>query len=874
MNSKRTPFYSSPDIPEVQVFLERPRVYNILEKALQSYVVTVNAGEGCGKTLAVHSFLLSRPETVIWIQLSERDNYPSRFWENIAKAVYLYSPKLGKILIDIGFPETKRQCDHFFSVLQKETAFSTPVILVFDDCHLITSRQILQFIERFLVSRLPNHTMFLISRTEPMLNTMTLLSKGMLSQISAEDMLFNEQEIAEYFRLYKIPVSGEEISAIYRDTEGWPLALNLITVEMEKRGEKYTRPILDSGVFRILENDVFASLPVYLQNYLIKLSLFEQWPRELLERIALTLPAEYSNLPGQMPGLLAQLDKISALIRFDRFLNGYRIHQVFLDYLREKLKEIPQEEIKEACDLAAKWCMENNLRTDAAINYERAENYAGLTEIANSFPRLIPRMMASFLLEITERLFQSPGRNEEDKSFLYLRYVIYGRLLTSLSRLDEAEIEFQKSIAHFENLPPDAINARILSECYSFMGSLAIVGLRFKKDVPCAWYFQQADFHYKQYPYPVPPPLTQSTVSTYANQIAYPAEAGAFEYHISRFAPAVPHAAGALGGFLTGMDDLARAELAYFKGDLSAADQLARQAVFKARGKNQYEIETRGLFYLLRINLHGGSPEELMNLWKQAETLLANPNFLNRRLIIDMDSGWFYAQTGQPEKIASWLRGEAEESEIFSIFRNFESLVRVKYLYAEKQYVGLIGFLNLEENKKSLGTFLLGLLEMKVVEAAAWYKLGQENEALKFLEFAYNAALSNSLIMPFVEMGEDMHAIASTALNTPDCPIPRPWLEDIRNRSSAYGKHLFLISEQLRNKESEGEKTPVYLTRREQEVLRGLSRGQTREEIADATGQSMAAVKNHISNICTKLGAINRTDAVRIATGLGFLNKI
>jgi DNA-binding CsgD family transcriptional regulator len=36
----------------------------------------------------------------------------------------------------------------------------------------------------------------------------------------------------------------------------------------------------------------------------------------------------------------------------------------------------------------------------------------------------------------------------------------------------------------------------------------------------------------------------------------------------------------------------------------------------------------------------------------------------------------------------------------------------------------------------------------------------------------------------------------------------------------------------------------------------------------------MAAVKNQISSICTKLGAINRADAVRIATGLGFLNKI
>jgi hypothetical protein len=38
-------------------FLERPRVDRILERAMQSHIVTVIAGEGGGKTHAVNSFL-------------------------------------------------------------------------------------------------------------------------------------------------------------------------------------------------------------------------------------------------------------------------------------------------------------------------------------------------------------------------------------------------------------------------------------------------------------------------------------------------------------------------------------------------------------------------------------------------------------------------------------------------------------------------------------------------------------------------------------------------------------------------------------------------------------------------------------------------
>jgi DNA-binding NarL/FixJ family response regulator len=66
--------------------------------------------------------------------------------------------------------------------------------------------------------------------------------------------------------------------------------------------------------------------------------------------------------------------------------------------------------------------------------------------------------------------------------------------------------------------------------------------------------------------------------------------------------------------------------------------------------------------------------------------------------------------------------------------------------------------------------------------------------------------------------------------------------------------------------------TPVVpLTRREQEVLERLAEGLSNRAIASALEISDQTVKFHVASICGKLGAANRTDAVRRALRRGLL---
>ncbi|HBL31673.1 MAG TPA: DNA-binding response regulator [Acidobacteria bacterium] len=64
---------------------------------------------------------------------------------------------------------------------------------------------------------------------------------------------------------------------------------------------------------------------------------------------------------------------------------------------------------------------------------------------------------------------------------------------------------------------------------------------------------------------------------------------------------------------------------------------------------------------------------------------------------------------------------------------------------------------------------------------------------------------------------------------------------------------------------------PDPLTRRELEILRLMAGGYSNREIAEAFGSSEGTIKNHASNILSKLGVRDRTRAVLKALELGWI---
>jgi LuxR family maltose regulon positive regulatory protein len=846
-------------------FLERPRVDSILERALQSHVVTVVAGEGSGKTHAVNSFLRKDRRDTIWIQISRQDNLGWRFWENYTGGIARINPEAANMFYDIGFPESGRQLDRFMGMLKNEIISREQYVIVFDDFHLITNPSLLLLLNRVIVSPVSKSSIVFISRTEPAINIVNLLSKGLLTEITVEELRFTREETDGYFRLHNIFLEQEELARIFDKTEGWPLALGLILHEIRaadsggRSWDRAMRPI------RKMEENIFASMGKDLRKFLVKLSLIDHWPRNLLERF----DPEGKNI--------AAMEQFSSVIRSDAYFQGFRIHQLFLDFLREKQETLSREEIRKVYEKDAQWCMENGLSTDAALDYERAGDYGGLIRVIESLPRLLSRTMASFFLGIVDRLgAKNTAENSEDRDFLFLRFIIRSRLLASLDRFEESAEECRAVIARFESLAPDPGRSRILAAAYNSLGVLSIQSCRYTRNYDFAGWFEKGYRHYLENPEPARGQIGQSNIGSYAILVgvsATPEEGWTFMHSC---AAAAAYTAVSLSGYLYGTDALAYSELAYYQGDLNKAEQFARQAVYRGREKNQNEVETCALFFLMRLNIHKGDIAGIREAERQLQAQLEKSDYVNRYNIHDVIMGRFYTRLGLIEKIAPWLRMESGEGELNVLSRGFDTLVKARCMVIEKNYPEALRILEREQASGDLGSFLLGFLEMTVLEAVARHLNGEKAGASSVLKKAYDIGVLHGFAMPFIELGEYMHGLAGAILKSrPDDPanaeisgIPREWLQTIRRDASAYAKKRVLVAAQYSGRETS---LPPDFSQYELSILSSLSQGRTSEEIADAMRVSVKMIKSAIRRLYIKLGATNSAGAVRSATEKGLL---
>jgi LuxR family maltose regulon positive regulatory protein len=843
----------------MELLLNRPRLDKLFEKAMTYPVLLVQAGAGWGKTQAAYSFMSGCEAETVWVQLSPEDNLNWRFWEHYAGAIGRYRGDTGRQLAELGFPETIRQFDRYVSLVYEKTEPRKKLVTLFDDFHLIRDPAILLFFRRLLTIPLPHAAITLISRTEPALNLAPLLSRGNLAEITTDELRFNTEETALLFQARQIPLTDAELARISQDTDGWALAVDLVARDMETDQGKGCRPFFSGSVKKIGE-DIFNTLEQDRQRFLVKLSLIDYWPLDLLELF-----------PAARPHM-EEMAAVSAFVRYDAYMQGYRIHHLFLEFLREKQEKIPREEVREVYSQAAGWCKKNHLRLDAAAYYEQAGDYQGLLQVIDSLPRIPPLRVAAFLLDIVNRAAASPEPSSGGgEDLLFLQYVVRAKLLMCLGRFEESEAQSGEALRRFEPLPAGPLRSRILLGACINMGILQILTCRYTKNYNWQPWFERAYGYYGEYPNAPQKRISQNSLVSYVIQVGYPAGPGELEAAVDTAATAVTFTSAFLNGFLAGAGALAKAELAYYQGDLARAEEFARQAVLQGRENKQYEVENRGLFYLLRLCIHSGNIEESRELRRRLEAQLEIPDYLNRYTIHDIGMGRFYAQIGLTGKIAPWIRNEYEEGDLNALFHNFNVLVRAWCLFAEKDYAAAAAALSREEDRRYLESFLLGKLEITILEAAIRFHQGDEPGALALLKSAWEMAAPNSLEMPFIELGEDMRLLVETALGriprqeAGSGEIPRDWLEGIKNQASAYSKKLASVVEQYLMEETEGEKPPVYLTVRERKVLSGLARGLNREDIAREAGLSLNTVKGVIRVIYDKLGAVNRADAVRIA---------
>ncbi|MDR0671754.1 MAG: LuxR C-terminal-related transcriptional regulator [Oscillospiraceae bacterium] len=836
-----------------QAYLERPHIHSLMRRAIQSEMVTVVAGPGFGKTQAVGSFLRACGAVTFWLPLSAADNLVGRFWDTFTRAVAGYDRALAAQMKAIGFPETKAQLAQYRALpgAPPETRY----VIVLDDFHLIREPSILRFVE-VVAAPFQDVSVVLISRNEPAINLISPMARGQLFQIGEEDLRFREDEMLRYFQMLGVTLSPQTAAGAYAATGGWAFAVSLLALALKNgpAGEAYALSAMRLNLFKLIEAEIFSVAPEPLQRFLIGLSLLEHLPMELLRTLA---PDE--SLP-------AQIGRMSFLIRYDSYTDAYQIHHLFLEFLRQKQSRLTPDKQRDIYAKAARWCAANDYAIDAVTYYEKAGDYRGVAEVAYPMTRMTSKRDAEFLLALLEKLPEHAYRDHVEL------YIIKNKTLQSLLRFDEAAEEARGIIRRYEQLPSTQMHCWLLSECHLQLGYIGLFTALYTNIMDHSYHCEMGYRYFQLSGGMTRGPTERTLISSYVNRVSYPAERGYLARANMIYARYAHYVTKAKNGMLSGTEALAAAETAYFKNDLKEAERLSHLAVDQAREREQFQVEVRGLFFLIRIAIHAGDAQRARCLLARIGTLCEHPEFFNSGTLYDITAGWFFAQIGRLGDIAVWLRNDFAKSDLNSLIYGLENIVRAKYHMAEKRYHLVLTFFENREALRGVEDFLMGKLELTVLRAVCLYRTGDKPGALRALAEARAIARSEDLDMPFIEMGRDMRTLAGAALEDMSCTLSKSWLEAIRRKSSAYAKKLTLF---VRGYSAPGgEELPaVRLSHREREVLNSLAQGFTRVEIAAASYLSDNTVKGVIKSIYNKLGAVNRADAVRIAADMRLIRS-
>jgi LuxR family maltose regulon positive regulatory protein len=825
-------------------YFERPRLNQLFTEAVKYPLAVVCAGAGYGKTSAVHDFADEYQAATAWIQLSERDNVGARFWENYTHSLTQVNAPLARAMAKLGFPDTKDKLRHYRTLLHDLVEMRRRIV-VMDDFHCIEEPSVIRFVEECILRDMtPGTAVFLISRSTPHINIAGLVYRDQIFNVSESDLRFTENELAQYFRRLGFSLQADSMREIMRDTEGWAFAINLIARSYQKAPGYggYVRNAMKTNIFRLMETEIWDEVSERLQKFLIRLSLIDHLSVDLIKQLA-----------GREEGIIADLEKQSAYVRRDSYINAYLIHPLFLEFLRQKQESIEEDQKNETYAIAGAWCNKNGFRIDALSYYEKIGDYQSIVNIFFELPSQIPEDIAHYAAAIFDRAPAEAFDKVEFLAEMHLRtYICQALWQKSLELVKYYEAKFLK-------LPEDNIvKKRTLARLYicwayirglmSIMDDVFDFDIYFKKACDCI--SAQVD----------PGKFGPHCPGAWIN-CAGSSKKGVPEKYIETITRNLEYISRSyIRGFMAGQPELARGELEFYRGNVSSAESFAALALKLARAGRQFGLIHRALFYALRIVAAQGNFTLIEQVMKETKAQLDETEYLNRFLDYDVSLSWYYCFLGLPEKAVDWLKEDFSPYSHPGFIDNFANQIKARFCYAARNFPPLLLYI---EEMKRRESFLYGRIEMLAIEACIHYKLKNKEKAFAVLKDAYETAFPNGIVMPFVELGKDMRTLTAALLKKSGRAIPAAWLEDINQKSVMYAKRRSRVIAGYMK--ANGISGGIVMSPREAEILTDLSHGFSRTEIAAGRGLSINTVKMVINNIYSKLGAGNLADLIRIA---------
>ncbi|MBC6402924.1 MAG: hypothetical protein GDA35_04755 [Hyphomonadaceae bacterium] len=357
-----------PNKPKISL-VERERLLKPLSDALDRKIGLIVAPAGFGKsTLLCQWFtaLKDAGHTAAWLTLDESDADERQFLSYIAIALSHAGLDIGELEIGArnGFSDTPTV--RVLNTLMKEVQCHGPdTVLLLDDYHLVSGSGIDELIKSILKIMPSNLTLVVNSRTMPQVDVPMLVATGEALEIGADQIRLTLQETVS---VLGDDFSDKEAKDIFRQTEGWPVAVQLARVQKQARPSQPIRLAAPSGfVAAYLTSQLLSSLDNDVREFLLVVSCLDRFNSELADHI------RDASDSGQLIGRLQPLTAL--IISIDYEGDWYRLHHLFAEYLRDTLHKESAARLIEIQLKASAWYDEQGLLIEAVKYAVAAGNF-------------------------------------------------------------------------------------------------------------------------------------------------------------------------------------------------------------------------------------------------------------------------------------------------------------------------------------------------------------------------------------------------------------------------------------------------------------------------------------------------------------------
>ena len=346
-----------------QQTVERKRLHDLLRQGNRLPLTLVVAPAGWGKSTLVADWLARDRVTAGWVSLDGGDDDPKRFWRYLLLAAEQAGSAAGGAALrrlDAAGSDVLR--DVLPAFVNELATAETPLVLVLDDYHMVTSARVHASVAALLDRCPPRLHLMLITRTDPPLPLSRLRVRGGLAEVRAEDLRFSPGEALEFFSGRLGPLLSEhDVLRLLARTEGWAAGLQLAALRLRDRAdpsafiERFTGA--DWHIVSYLGEEVLATQPDEVREFLLETSVLNRMCAPLCDA-----------LTGRNDGtaLISEIYRANLfLIPLDDERRWFRYHHLFGGLLRHELTRTAPERPSALHRRAAQWYAEHGDAAEA-----------------------------------------------------------------------------------------------------------------------------------------------------------------------------------------------------------------------------------------------------------------------------------------------------------------------------------------------------------------------------------------------------------------------------------------------------------------------------------------------------------------------------